>query len=138
MNWQEIKDNATPRVLRQFAAACLLLIGGWGLTLLLRNPHSDVGAFLLGFGAALGGAGLAYPPCLRLVYLTAAALTFPIGWAVSRFLMAVIYFGLLAPIRLTFVLLGRDRLRLRRAPASFSYWRPRPAAPPVESYFRQF
>ena len=138
MHWNEIQNQATPRVLRQFAALCLVVIGGSGLSLLIRHPGSDGGPFLLGLGATLGVSGLAYPPSLRLLYLTAMVITWPIGWVVSHAAMALIYFGLLSPIRLIFQILGRDRLQLRRTPASFSYWRGRPAPPPAESYFRQF
>ena len=52
-------------------------------------------------------------------------------------MLAVLFYGLFTPVALLFRLIGRDALSLRRRAGTASYWKPKPAAPAVRSYFRQ-
>jgi hypothetical protein len=40
----------------------------------------------------------------------------------TRFAMAVLFFGMISPLAIIMRLVGRDRLRLRRNPRQGSYW----------------
>jgi hypothetical protein len=53
-------------------------------------------------------------------------------------MIALMFFGLFAPIGLVFRLLGRDPLQRSRTPARESYWVPKPAPTNLRSYFQQF
>jgi hypothetical protein len=64
-------------------------------------------------------------------------LAFPIGWTVSRLLLAGVYYGLMTPIGLGGRLMGRDPLQLRFHECE-SYWTDKPARTEARSYFRQF
>lgn len=139
MSLDQIKSNVTPSILRQFAVACLVFACGAGILLWERDGRAAQSAFLVGLGLALGICGLIWPTSVRLLYLAAVYVTFPIGWLVSQVLMSLLFYGLITPIAVIFRLVGRDRLCLRRPVEAATYWRARPAdPPPLASYFRQF
>src|SRR5689334_296814 len=69
---------------------------------------------LSGLAAAGGLCALAKPQLLRPVYLVLTLVTFPIGWTISRLIVALLYYGLMTPVACILRLAGRDRLRLRR------------------------
>ncbi len=74
----------------------------------------------------------------ELAYVGLSILAFPVGWLMSRVLLAVLYYGVLTPIGVLLRLGGRDPLERRFDREAWSYWRPRPPAGDATSYFRQF
>ena len=65
-------------------------------------------------------------------------LAFPIGWVVSRLLLAILFYGVVTPMGLVLRLGGRDPLRLARPAARTTYWMAKPGPADLRSYFRQF
>ena len=132
-----IDRNPTRRQLALFAALWLAFFAAAGL-----------GAFCGGRGllaAALWfSAGLvplsawAAPRLLRLVYIGTACLAFPIGFAVSYILLAVVFYLVLTPVGLLMRVLGYDPMNRRRDAHATTYWTPRPAERGEKDYFRQF
>ncbi len=58
---------------------------------------------------------------------------------VNPIVLGLIYVLAIIPIGLTFKILGKDPLRLRRQPEAASYWiERRPPGPPADSLPRQF
>lgn len=98
-----IDRNPSLRKLRQFGALCVLAAVIAGFT---RGPW-----WLL----APAAIGTAWPALLRPVFVGASIVTYPIGWLVSRVVLAAIFFGLVTPLGIVFRLAGRDRLGLRSA-----------------------
>jgi len=138
MRWSDIPFHPPVRSLRQFAALWALLSAvlpfwyglpteSWALTLAVG-----------GLGAAVGLLGIVKPGAVRPLFVGAMVLTFPIGWVVSRILLALVYFTVVTPTGLVLRLLGRDALRLRKPENLESYWVPKPAPSGVGSYFNQF
>jgi Saxitoxin biosynthesis operon protein SxtJ len=123
--------------LRQFAALCLLIFGGLACWEYFRYNQWRLPLIFAGLAAVLGFGGLVWPRGIRPVFVTAMALTMPIGWVVSRVLLGVLFFGLFTPVGLFFKLIGRDALCRRYAPEQASYWEPKPGATDVRSYLRQ-
>jgi hypothetical protein len=124
-------------VLRQFAAAAVVaacLAGGW----LLWNQHAVAAAVVLALGTAAGLLGLLQPRWLRWPYVVFTILTFPIGWAVSHLVLAIIYFGLIAPLGLVLRCCGRQPLAWKCNADGDTYWQPRPPEPKAKSYLRQY
>src|SRR2546421_396631 len=80
-------------------------------------------------------AGLVRPALLRPLFVGWMILVFPIGWLMSRVMLAVLYYGLFTPLAVAFRLGGRDALRRRTRPAGDSYWVPRPPTLEVSRYF---
>jgi hypothetical protein len=119
MNWSELDFRPSDRKLRQFSLLWIVVFGAIGLV-----RHSPIA-----FAAIAGVAGLIVPGLMRRIYVAATVVTFPIGWVVSRVLLAVIFYGIFTPVALLFRIAGRDRLRLRKRDAE-SYWLPRENAAP--------
>jgi hypothetical protein len=62
----------------------------------------------------------------------------PAGWAISRVLLAVVYFVALLPIALIMRATGRDALQRELDRDRSSYWTDYRGDDEVEGYFRQF
>ena len=123
--------------LRQFAGLCLLIFGGLAVWKYVGRDHQRVALLFAGLAAVLGCGGLVWPRGIRPVFVTAMALTMPIGLVVSRVLLGVLFFGLFTPVGLVFKLNGRDVLARQYAPEQASYWEPKPGATDIRSYLRQ-
>jgi hypothetical protein len=63
---------------------------------------------------------------------------FPVGWAVSEAILALLFFGLITPMGLVLWLLDRDTLGRRQKENHSTYWTLKPVLARVRSYFRQF
>src|SRR5262245_2437164 len=100
--------------------ALVLAAAGW------RFGPSRPGLALQAAAALVFAVGALWPAALRGVHGVLCVLTFPVGWVVSRLLLAAVYYGLITPLALAFRLAGRDPLGRRPAPDAATYWRPRP------------
>jgi hypothetical protein len=138
MQWSDIPRDPPQRMLRQFAGMWLLLLGALGAWQEWARENHTAAMILALVALAVGVPGLLRPSLVRPVFVGAMIVTFPIGWVVSKTLLAVVYYGLFTPIALAFRLTGRDVLARRRNPAATTYWAPKPAATDPRSYFRQF
>lgn len=135
-----INFHPEPRTLRQFAAAWLVLIGGLSSWRFFSHGAVTAGIATLLLGITVGGLGLASPRLIRVIYVGAMVVAFPIGWVVSHVLLSVLYFVLFTPIAFFMRILGRDRLRLRRPHenAYETYWTARSETNDMTRYLRQF
>jgi hypothetical protein len=124
------------RTLRQFAFVGACCSAGAAYALAFRHGHWAAALLLVGLGLALGVLGVVRPGVLRPVFVGWLYLTFPVNWVVTHVLLAVLFYAVLTPVGWFCRLIGRDVLALRRPPVNDSYWRPKPAAPDVRSYFR--
>jgi hypothetical protein len=138
MRWSEIPWNPSPRTLRQFAGIWLVFLGLLAAREGLVRDNTPAALVLAVLALSVGLLGLAKPGIIRPLFVGSMILTFPIGWLVSKLLLALVYYVLFTPIGWFFRLIGRDALARRRDPAATTYWLPKP--PPVDSrsYFRQF
>jgi hypothetical protein len=137
MTFSDLNFSPPRRVLRQFAAAWLVVFGALACWHGLYHTRPVAGLALAGLGVAVGPLGLWRPSAIRAVYVAAVLATFPIGWLLSRLLLAAIFYGIFTPLALVFRLVGRDALRLRPRPDLPTYWLPKPRTD-AASYFRQF
>lgn len=135
MNWADLPFQPTRRVLRQFAAACLVILLACAAP--QRGNHGAaivLGALALG----VGGLGLLAPAALRWLYVGCMVVAFPLGWLVSQAVLALLFYGLITPLALLFRLRRRDPLRRARPPECASYWIAKPPPPELRRYFRQY
>src|SRR5437764_658224 len=129
MQWSDIRRPGTG-TLRQFAA--LLVVGGAAAMIFreeLRAPALVVGL--------LGAMGLALPRALGPLYVGWMAAVFPLGWLLSRLVLALLFYSLVTPIGVLLRLTRHDGLRRRRQGCS-SYWVQRHEVADPAPYFRQF
>jgi len=143
----EIDFNPSDRILRQFG---LIAVGGFGL--LAACAYFETWMFAAGLGAArvpvatglaaVGALslvfGLVYPRANRVIYVGTAVLAYPIGFVLSYVIMAVLFFGVIAPIGSILRGLGKTPLARTYDPKAASYWSKARAARDQQSYFRQF
>lgn len=137
MQWSEIRFDPSRRELRQFAGLCLLGFGalaGWHFA----RGDSTIAAIFAALAVGLGGIGLAAPRVLRPIYVGWMIAVFPIGWTVSKILLAIVYYGLFTPIGLVFRAIRRDALQLKEPTQAGTFWRPKPMPKDVRRYFRQY
>lgn len=137
MQWSDVTKAQTPKTLRQFGLLSLAVFGGMAAWRAWHGRVDVVTALLGGGGLLLGLGGLAAPRMLGPVFTAWMAVAFPIGWMVSRVVLAALYFLVFTPIALVFRAIGRDVLRVRR-PAGTSYWQPKVPAADQTQYFKQF
>lgn len=122
--------------LRQFALICPFGFAAVGLVV-WRSTGAVWPAALLGaLGVLACVVGLVQPERIRAVYIGLLAISVPIGWVVSGFLLRLVFFGVITPVGLLFRIVGRDALRLRR-PATDSYWLEHEPRDDAAGYFRQ-
>jgi hypothetical protein len=138
MQWSDISFAPSTRTLRQFAATALVFLGGLAAWQGWMHQRTELAIALAVLAATVGVLGLVKPAAIRPVYVGCMILTFPIGWIVSRLLLAVVFYGIFTPLGLLFRLLGRDALGIRPQPEAPSYWLPKPAVTDRRRYFRQF
>ena len=138
MRWSDLPVNPSRRMLRQFAGLWMLFFGAlsvWNWTTLDRPT---VAAAFLVMALTVGPAGLLFPAELRPIFVAWLVLAFPIGWLISKVFLALMFWGVLTPIGMLFRLAGRDLLQRRRPAEATTYWKPKPQAQGLGSYFREF
>jgi hypothetical protein len=138
MRWSDIRFDPPARTLRQFAGLWLVVFLGLACWQGLVKENSGSGLLLAGLALAVGPLGLIKPQFIRPIFVGALIASFPIGWVVSRVLLAVLFYGLFTPLGLCFRLLGRDPLQLRRPRGKETYFLPKGLATDPGSYFNQF
>jgi hypothetical protein len=136
MQWSDISFDPSKRTLRQFAGLWLIFLAfaAW-----VQGSARPTAAIILAvLAVAIGIPGLVMPRLVRFIYVAAMILTFPIGWLVSKVMLACMFFLVFTPVGILFRLIGRDLLKLRRQPATATYWVPKEISSDPRSYFRPF
>lgn len=62
----------------------------------------------------------------------------PVGWSVSRALLAIVYYLVLTPVGIALRLSGKDPLRRRTGRDAASFWTDHEGTDDPERYFRQY
>jgi hypothetical protein len=117
----------TDRMLRQFAGLWILFFGVIAAWQLFVHQRTLVSAIAATLAMTIGPLGLVWPRIIRPVFVGWMALAYPIGWTVSRIVLAF-----------WFRLVKRDELGLKRSAEGASYWRPKPQITDKAQYLRQF
>jgi hypothetical protein len=138
MQWSDATAVPSSRKLRQFAGIWILFFAGLALWQGWLRGHATAAVVFAALAMVAGPLGLLWPRTIRWIYTGWMIAAFPIGWVVSRLVLGLMYFGVITPVALLFRLLGRDALQRRFQPEADTYWRPKPGATDVRSYFRQF
>jgi hypothetical protein len=137
MNWTDLHWSPSSRILRQFAGMAMLLLIPMACWHWYHGQPIQVG-FCLVLALGIGPLGLLWPTAVRPVFIAWMVMAFPIGWFVSRLVVALMYYGVLTPLAILFKLIGRDVLCRRYEPEQESYWVQRPQPPAVGRYFHPY
>ena len=138
MQWSDVVAPPPHKVLRQFAVLCLVVFGGdWRRWTLARQAPRTAMSVIAAAGVLVGLAGVVSPPAIRWVYSGWMIAVFPIGWTISRLILAALFYLVFTPVALVFRLVRRDALHLQQQDAS-SHWAPKAGAASSDQYFRQF
>jgi len=136
MSLVRINKNPSDRQLLVFGVAWLVFLGLLGWESWSRGRHPAAGtAWIL--AALVPLAGLLSPRLLRFVYLAMSYAAYPMGFVVSRVVLALVYYLVLTPIGLTMRLFRHDPLCRRFDPEAKTYWIRRNGSKTAESYFQQ-
>jgi hypothetical protein len=138
MQWADVKATPSPSKLRQFAGLWLVVFVTLGAWRFWQQHQNTTGFVLAAVGLGIGAIGLVRPTAIRWVYTAWMVAAFPLGWTVSRLMLAAVFYVIFTPVALLFKSIGRDCLRLRRGSNLPTYWTPKPAALHTHDYFRQY
>jgi carbamoyltransferase len=138
MRWSDVDLSPDRTKLRQFAALLLLVCTGIAGVLWMRSGAiAERPAVLIAIGIVWALAGIAAPATIRTLFVVLTVAVFPIGWLVSRVVLAVIYYLVLTPIGFLLRLKKHDPLGLDRDRRE-TFWKRVEPRTDFSSYFRQF
>jgi hypothetical protein len=112
------------------ALALLSILNGW--------HHGRVWPWTAAIAAAFLAGALLWPSALRPLNIVWMKFGLLLHKIVNPIVMGLLFFGTIWPTGLVMRLRGRDLLRLKREPASNSYWIARPPGPQPETMKDQF
>lgn len=134
----ERNHEPTPHELRVFG---LLLGPFFGLigTIVLWRTGSWTVTIVCWMAALLSAITYHCMPSIkRPMYMAWMAIMYPIGWAVTHLLLALVYYGWVTPIGLLMRLFGYDPMRRRVNRRAGSHWIRRKPIKDVSRYFKQY
>jgi hypothetical protein len=137
MQWSDVVARPSSKVLRQFAVLCLVVFGIMAGAGLWRGQRITVPVAIALAGIVGGLVGVVQPAAMRWIYSGWMIAVFPIGWTLSRLMLAALFYLVFTPVALVFRLVRRDALHLQRQDAR-SHWTPKAGTTSADQYFRQF
>lgn len=138
MIWSDIPWRPPARTLRQFAALWLVCVGFLACRLGLYEGAALAGVALGALAAVVGVSGLLWPTSVRPLFVGLTIATLPLGWLLSRLVLAVVFYALFAPLALLFRLRRRDALEIRPCPNRSTYWHPKRRVDDPRRYLRPY
>ena len=129
MNSQASQTETSLKQLRQFG---WLMGGVFGIItfwpLVFRGEGIRIWAFII--AGVFGLLGTVFPNGLKPVYRAWMIFGEKIGWVNSRILLGLLFYGMLTPISLVMMLLGKRPLQLQFDPKAETYRVPKEARAP--------
>lgn len=124
---------------RKFGLVFVVFFGLVGAVPLLTRDPPELRAWALGVSGAFLTFTLVAPRVLHPLNVLWMRFGLLLGKIVSPIVLGVLFFGAVLPMALVLRALGKDLLRLKRAPEATSYWILRtPPGPAPESLKQQF
>ena len=136
MQWSDVIRTRETKELRQFAGLCLA-VGSALVVWRLWRGGTGWSASIAGLFLIVGAVGAMAPRAISWIYTGWMTAVFPIGWTISRLVVAAMFYLLFTPVALFFRVTGRDALRVHRQPRE-SHWVPKRQPDRMETYLRQY
>lgn len=137
MSLFSIQTKPTARMLRQFAGAWLVFFLLFAANQIWRRGNVPLGC-VLAIVSLVGIVGLIKPNAVKLLFIAASFVAFPIGWVVSQIVLALMFYCVVTPMAWFWRLRGRDVLQLKPKKDQPTFWIERGPEPPPERYLKQF
>lgn len=141
MSFLDIDKEPTRLELRLFGLLFALFCGLVGGLLRWQAGAHTAALVVWSIGLACMLVYYALPPLRRVALRTWTRVTYPLGWALSHAVLALVYYGVFTPIGVLMRLSGRDSMRQEKQEMgrrARTYWvAHRPADSPAR-YFKQF
>ena len=138
MQWSDLDFTPPEKTLRLFALLWGGVFGGLACWQYFHADHQTLAIVLAAVAVPVCLLGVIRPHRIRLVFVGATIVTFPIGWTISKILLALIFYLLFTPLALCFKAVRRDDLSLRYRKGRESYWRKKDSPEDLRRYFKQF
>jgi len=135
-----IQRNREPthRELRIFSLLLVLFFGLVGAVVLWQARLWTIATVCWTIALLLAIVFYCVPSVRRPTYMTWMAVMYPIGWAITYLLLALVYYGWVTSIGLVMRLFGYDPMRRRMNRQAKSYWIRRKPNKNINRYFRQY
>jgi len=138
MQWSDLDFKPSDKTLRLFGVFWGLFFTGLACLQYFKFDHQTLAIVFIALAVPVPLLGWIRPQRIRPVFVGATILAFPIGWTVSRIVLALTFYLLFTPIALFFKVIRRDALSLRHREGRDSYWMEKSIPEDPGSYFRQF
>ncbi|MBI1335919.1 MAG: hypothetical protein GC164_03035 [Phycisphaera sp.] len=138
MSLTPINRDPSARDLFYFGALLPLFFFGLGLVFRWRFGLSTAGTTCWVLGGTVWGLYLCVPRIRKPVYTGWQAAFWPVSWALSHVLLAVVFYLAVTPVGWVRRRIGLDPMGRRLDKASATYWHPRHPPERSERYFEQF
>jgi len=134
MKKPDISDRNEQRKFGLVMAAAIIVLGlvRWAL----HGFHGVPWAFFA-VAAVFAVLGLAAPGLLKPVFAAWMKFAEGVNWVMTRLMLGIVFYGMLAPTGLIMRMMGNDPLKQRRAAPDQSYWETPEPQPVTEEQFRQ-
>jgi hypothetical protein len=136
VQWSDAIKPPSTKMLREFAGLWLVFFLAVAALRWYRGHHDQWTLAIAVLAVVVGGTGLLLPRLMRPIYTGWMIVVFPIGWTVSRVVLAGMFFLMITPMAWLFRLTGRDVLQRRRHPRT-TYWMTKRRPSSSAEYFRQ-
>lgn len=138
MSLIRIDTNPPRRQLNMFGLFWLVFFSAVGAVVLARGASVGVAIAIWLAALLVPTIGWLVPAFMRVVYVTMAFATWPIGLVVSFAILVAVYYLVMTPIGLLMRVFGRDPMSRRFCRQGHTYWVPHRPADSIKRYFRQF
>jgi hypothetical protein len=134
MQFDSTDEIVSRSQLRHFAwcASLILALAAWRL-----NASAESWLLKVAAGAVFA-LGTLWPAALTLPHRVLTLATYPLRWTANWMLLAVVYYGVLAPVAFCVRLWRPDGLQCRLDADATTYWQRRAKVVDRGSYYRQF
>lgn len=143
----ELNLNPDSATLRRFGFVALAAFGTlaacarWEVLAFaggLGDARDTVALTLAALGVLAAACSLAHAPLNRPLWVVLVLAGYPIGLMLSHVILAVLFFGVFAPVGVVLRALGRNPVQRNPSAEARSYWTDAPAPHAKQRYFRQF
>lgn len=111
---------------------------GIGLPIHLGAAALPLASAVWIIGGVIATLVFAVPTAGRAIHQGWTVAAIPIGWSISRAILAIVYYGVLTPIGLVMRLVGHDPMKRKPNPEADTFWTVHEQVKDPGRYFKQF